>query len=380
LVIQALLLYGGLEASVGAYALVFPWLFEGVQYLSYSIPHGAVALLTGFSMMSIQTAIIRIAGLSFGSSQFTFSMVVAVFVLCIALGSFAVSALSRIPTGLLIANQWLLALFFMFLYPKLDEAPHWVYLLRILFRDTDLAFWGYYLLGFAMLVVVIGVPVLLSGAALPLLFHRMRRDVDHLGDLAGNLYSWNTVGSLLGALLGGYALLFWLDLHQVFLVAVAALLAAAVFLTVRVYALPKTYVLVLVPILLATSMLPGWEPRYLHAGLFRKRIEIPGAREGIAAIESRFPMWFSNNIIFQTDDPISSVTVREWNHYGVRSVSIATHGKSDGDTLEDYMTMGLVAVVSAMFADAPKRASSSDGGRAFQPGSLRPSIRWRKST
>ena len=52
-----------------------------------------VALLSGFAMMTLQTIFNRIGGLAFGASQFTFSMVVAVFVLCIALGSFAVSAL-----------------------------------------------------------------------------------------------------------------------------------------------------------------------------------------------------------------------------------------------------------------------------------------------
>jgi len=50
----------------------------------------AVALLVGFAMMTVQTVLIRLGGLAFGSSQFTFSMVVAVFVLCIALGSFTV--------------------------------------------------------------------------------------------------------------------------------------------------------------------------------------------------------------------------------------------------------------------------------------------------
>ena len=56
-----------------------------------------VALLAGFAMMVLQTTLNRVAGLALGSSHFTFAMVVAVFVLCIALGSFAVSALSRIP-------------------------------------------------------------------------------------------------------------------------------------------------------------------------------------------------------------------------------------------------------------------------------------------
>jgi hypothetical protein len=45
----------------------------------------------------------------------------------------------------------------------------------------------------------------------PLLFHHLREQAGDLGALAGRIYSWNTIGSLLGALLGGYALLSWLD-------------------------------------------------------------------------------------------------------------------------------------------------------------------------
>ena len=63
--------------------------------------YAGVALLSGFAMITLQTVLIRLGAVSFGSSQFTFSMVVAVFVLCIALGSLAVSSLPRIPPGLL---------------------------------------------------------------------------------------------------------------------------------------------------------------------------------------------------------------------------------------------------------------------------------------
>jgi hypothetical protein len=70
-------------------------------------------------------------------------------------------------------------------------------------------------------------PNLFSGATLPLLFHHLRERSGDLGALAGRIYSWNTIGSLLGALFGGYALLFWLDLHHVYRIAVASLGAAA---------------------------------------------------------------------------------------------------------------------------------------------------------
>ena len=59
-----------------------------------------------------------------------------------------------------------------------------------------------------------------------------------LGGVAGRLYAWNTLGSLLGALLGGYALLFFVDLHHVFAIALGALALGAGILTVLVLRLP----------------------------------------------------------------------------------------------------------------------------------------------
>jgi len=67
-----------------------------------------VALLSGFAMMTIQTTVNRIGGLALGASHFTFAMVVAVFVLCLAIGSFGVSLLPRIPKTALPLSQWLL--------------------------------------------------------------------------------------------------------------------------------------------------------------------------------------------------------------------------------------------------------------------------------
>jgi len=53
-----------------------------------------VGLLTGFAMMVVQSVSIRLGGLVLGSSEYTFGMVVAVFVLCIAIGSLIVSLFS----------------------------------------------------------------------------------------------------------------------------------------------------------------------------------------------------------------------------------------------------------------------------------------------
>ena len=315
-----------------------------------------VALLGGFAMMALQTVLIRIGGLSLGSSGFTFSSVVAVFVLCIALGSLAVSAFDRIRPGYLLASQWALFAILVLLYVPIGDAPYGVYVLRSFFRDHEAAFYPYYISAFLVTLVVIAPAVVLSGAMLPLLFHVLRSEAGELGSLAGRLYSWNTVGSLLGALLGGYVLLVWLDLHHVYRVALAAVAISAALLTLRLTHVRPAGVVagMLVPALVVVALLPHWDTRILAAGLFRNRSPIPVTYRGTQAVIDVIDSGLK--IVFYDDDPTTSVTVKETPAEGGRELSIITNGKSDGSTTGDYPTMALAGLVAALFAEAPERA------------------------
>jgi spermidine synthase len=313
----------------------------------------AIALLCGFAMMSVQAVLIRIGALTLGSSQFTFSIVVAVFVLCIALGSFAVSALSRVPALLLPASLWALAGLLSMLYLGMDTAPYWAHRLRILFRDDPAAFVPYHVNAFVCLLGLLALPVALSGATLPLLFHDLRRRAGELGDAAGLLYAWNTAGSLLGALLGGYALLFWLDLHHVFLIALAALALAAALATRLGATSPVGRLAPLaagIAALLALAALPGWAPERLSSGLFRNRQPLPYSSEGPDAFFTRFSR---GEIVFYDDDPIASVAL-----IAPRpdSLAVVTNGKPDSAVPADRTTTCLAALIPAVLAKRVERA------------------------
>jgi spermidine synthase len=263
------------EATQGAADSAAPAEVRGIAWYS------AVALLTGFAMMTFQTVLIRVSGLALGSSQFTFSMVVAAFVACIALGSFAVSLLPRISPSFLVANQWILTALLVLLYTQIDDAPYWAHQLRIRFGDSPSEMLPYYASAFGALVAIVGLPIALSGAVLPLLFHHLRGQFGDLGAVAGRLYAWNTTGSLLGALVGGYLLFFWLDLHQVFRAAVAVLALSAGLLAIRVAGagIPSTAVLLAVCFTGLATLAP-WSPERLSSGLFRLRQAIPGGYAG----------------------------------------------------------------------------------------------------
>ena len=315
----------------------------------------SVALLSGFAMMTIQTILNRVGALALGASQFTFSMIVACFVLCIALGSFAVSALRRIPPTLLPASQWLLVAILLALYPAIQDAPYWGHLLRSSFSNQDASFYPFHLAVFAAILGVFLVPLALSGATLPRLFHELRREAGELGSTAGSLYSWNTLGSLLG----GYALLFWLDLHQVYWLATLALATGALLLSARVS--PRGRIVGLVGLslaLLAVGLQPAWSPYKLSAGLFRHREPLPYSREGAETFFAEYrKLRGGDYIAYYNDDPSTSVAVFRYpDSSGVQVTAIINNGKSDGNVPGDYLTMSMASLLPALLTPKPERA------------------------
>jgi spermidine synthase len=327
-----------------------------------------VALLAGFAAMALQTTLNRVGALALGASQFTFAMVAAVFVLCIALGSLCVSALPRIPRVLIVGSQWALVFLLFPLYLAVADVTYWAHVIRILFQSLDPAFWVYQLAVFAAVLAALALPIGLSGALLPLLFHELRREVRDLGSVAGRLYAWNTVGSLLGALLGGYVLLLWLDLHHVFRVAMAALALGAGVLTVLVLRAPALAVgLLLLPSTLgAIWLLPAWPPERLAAGLFRQRMALPMSLRGP---DEFFADRTRKKIVSYDDDPTSSVSVMDQGESS-ENRSIAVNGKSDGALVGDYPTMALSALVPALMAERNERCFVIGLGTGVTTGEL----------
>jgi spermidine synthase len=295
-------------------------------------------------------------------------MVVAVFVLCIALGSFLVSALARIPPWLVAGSQWLLVLLLAGLYLVIPDAGYGAHVLRTFFRDHGQAFYMYQAATFAVGLAILMVPIGLSGALLPLLFHHLRNEVGDLGRIAGSLYSWNTVGSLAGALLGGYLLLFWLDLHHAYAVALGALAVGAGILTYRVAGAPMRVAGTLtLAAVVAIALLPEWDPMRLPIGTFRKRAPTPLTFAGA----DRFLADHNRNqvLLFHDDDPVASVVVLEAAQ-NKRARSIFTNGKPDGSTSGDYPTMCFAALIPALLTDDPSRGFVIGWGTGVTVGEL----------
>ncbi len=380
----ALFAMGGVNLVAGSTFLVMnraasrTLLAPGAEGASVTPPRAArfagfaaVALLSGFAMMALQTVFNRIGGLAFGASHYTFAMIVAVFVLCIALGSSVVSSLSRIPRSLLVVSQWALVGLLALLYFELQNAPYYAHVVRVMFRDIPEGFYPYQFACFLGLLAVLALPIGLSGALLPLLFHQLRHEVGDLGGIAGKLYSWNTLGSLFGALLGGYVLLFWVDLQEVYAVALAAVVIGAGLLTFLLLDIPVlASVLATVVALGGVVALPDWDTSRIGAGRFRSRSPDSLVFEGPDA-------YFAGNnqagvLRFYDDDPVNSAAVFEaaLGKSGKPAPSIFNNGKSDGHAEADYPTMCFLAALPALVTDDASNSFVVGWGTGVSAGEL----------
>lgn len=329
----------------------------------------AVALLTGFAMMGVQTVANRVGALALGSSPFTFSLVAALFVSCIAAGSFAVSALKQIPTRLLLLNQAALLTCLIFLDGFLPNSPFWAHVLRTTFSQTNLAFYGFYAAAFLGMLLVIGPAAFCSGATLPLLFHELKRDAGDLGSTAGSLYAWNTFGSLLGALGIGYFLLFWLDLSDVYRLSVVAVFSTVVLLAPRILEVPRWMpAAAVVAVVSVLAIAEPWNTTRLNSGLFRLRSPLEDLNPYSPESVTQRTM---GTMVEATDDPVTSVAVLDRKELdGQISRSIRTNGKSDGSSIGDYPTMSLAALIPALIAEKLDRAFVIGWGTGITVGEL----------
>jgi len=243
----------------------------------------------------------------------------------------------------------------MLLWPTLDLWPYGAHLLRIGFQGGPVAFAFYYAAMFVALLLVLGLPIALLGATLPLLFHELRSDVDRSGVLAGRLLAFNGLGTLVGSLVGSFLLFELLDIPGVWLmvpliVAVNSWLAKGGQRGSR-WLSPALVVLTLV----IWVVQPFHDPDPSVIGNFRMRFPVPYSLSGPSEFYSQ--RFQDLAILARDDDPTGTVAVVETTHEeGDTSRSLFVNGRSESDTKTDAATLMLSAHLPALFSVSRDRA------------------------
>ena len=339
----------------------------------------AIAFLGGIYFMTLESLIVRIAKLSLGASSYTFALVVAVFVLSIALGGYWVARRRRISPAALLTNQILICLSLMLLFLTLDKWPYAAHLLRTAFSGSAAAFVVYYVTVFVALFSILVVPVGCMGATLPLAFHGLRREVADVGASAGALLSWNAAGNLIGGLFGGFLVFRWLDNGETFMAALGLAAVTAGLTTVWLPRKQLTKALLLgVGVLSFAFTFPAYNPLRFAVGTFRLRSPVEYSYAG--ATEFYDGYYENRTVLAYRDEPGGTVAVVQnpspamalakrfpglmASVLGENAAtitleeqprSIVVNGKSDSSTFYDRETLKLVAHLPALLGASRDR-------------------------
>jgi spermidine synthase len=315
-----------------------------------------VAFFSGFYVMTLENVLIRIANFSLGSSSYSFSLIVSVFILSIAAGSYVIGRFKTIHSRLLFNNQLFITLSLLLVYFSLDTWPYFAHLIRATFSKPGLfAFAGFYIYAFVAFVLILILPLGLMGATVPIAFHEIKRDLRTVGKYSGILFSVNTLGNLTGSLIGGIFFYYFLNNPGVFLSAII-LSSLSVLLCARY--LSKSYfwlsALLTASICLFSMVNPGYNEKNFTIGTFYQRGFLPYSLSGPGEF---FRQWNKGRELkFYKDGPTATVAVTEHDYppdapNAEKSLSIVVNGKSDSSTIGDAYTIKLLAHIPALLAE-----------------------------
>jgi len=306
--------------------------------------------LTGFAALALEVLWTRVLIMAIGTTVYSFSIILASFILGLALGSFAIARfVDRINTLKWFAGiLFVLGLTVIFTTAALDSLPLLFFSLVKTFDPSS--FFAVQIIGLSITFLVMLVPTMLMGAIFPLAVKLYAEKIENIGTCIGKLYSVNTLGGIAGSVAGGFLFLPWFGIQKSILIAASVYIALGIFFSfmlpqknlARALAFSGTLVIGL------TFMLSPWQSLILSSGIYRN-IEYPEAvtrksmREGL----------LQQNMVFYEEGVSATVAVLETGN--VRHLRI--NGKTDASTASDDMpTQLLLGHLPMMLHENPKSA------------------------
>lgn len=220
-----------------------------------------LASLSGFLVFSCEVIAVHLLALVIGTSVYAFGLMLAIFLVCLSLGTPLARWLERrLPSGALPVSMGLTGLALLMSLPIWDQLPR----LFVALGPSVRSWHGRELVRGLAAFTALAVPVTLMGTTFPLIMRSVRGQ--HAVRDIGRITSCNTVGSILGSLLGGYVVLEALGSYwSLFLVAMAYLLGSVLAEGRKRSIISPSYLIAAGAVLLGV-LLPPWNMQRLTNG------------------------------------------------------------------------------------------------------------------
>ena len=309
--------------------------------------------LSGAGALGAEVVWTRLLGMLLGSTVYVFSIILAVFLIGIALGSGAGAALSRsVPARAALGwCQVLLAVAVAWTaYMIADSLPYWP-----INPMLSVSPWQTFQLDMARCLWAILPSAIFWGASFPLALAAVAKPGEDSGKLVGGIYAANTLGAIIGALLVSLALVPWIgtqDTQRLILI-VAALSAAVV---LGPYAWERssgvTASVLTLSLILAGYLAVNLDPIPGESIAYGRRIAVSGESKVLYTVEGRN----------------SSVAITQ---YGDGAIEVDVNGHVEATTeLFDMKLQRMVGHLPALLHPNPKSVLGIGFGAGVSAGTF----------
>jgi predicted membrane-bound spermidine synthase/tetratricopeptide (TPR) repeat protein len=193
---------------------------------SYTAGQFRIALwalaLSGFAAMGHEVVFLRIIALGFGSSNYSFTVMLMCFITGIGIGSGIISLIEvKRPMWWLAASQAAVVVSLVAITPLMERLPYAISSMRTQFLTwpTDPQafaaaiepsggnYFGFLQGQASYCFLMLLLPTVCIGFGFPLVSQIQARSASSIGSVVGNTYAWNTVGNVLGVVITSLVLM-----------------------------------------------------------------------------------------------------------------------------------------------------------------------------
>ena len=351
-------------------------LVETIPSESYqsSLPGSTVWILiifavSGFCAMAYEVIWTKLLGLIIGPTAYSFTIVLATFIIGLALGSLLFGRLadkSKRPHWLLFFTQLCAAFLSLGISHILGNSQ--LFFAKLIYHFKD----QFVQLTFVKTGVLFGLmlgPTLCLGATFPLVGKIYAQSLTRVGRSIGFAYAINTLGAVLGSFCAGFLLIPWFGKEQSLSLVIAfqflTALCIAGYLLWKKKASPGRWVPVGVTGLLGLILcfqFPYWDRQSLSMGRYHRFEGLRSSLENIGWLETLWAgpkilaNYQANSELLYYGDGIGGFTtvMKEINGLGTSEYTLINSGKPDASSRKDMPTQTLLAHLPLLFHPDPK--------------------------
>lgn len=323
--------------------------------------------LSGFVSMLYEVLWIRTLVQFFGSSVYSFSLVVGAFIAGISLGSAYLSSCQHRIKNIYFCFGWVQGLICLLMYlcvQGINQLPAFIWKLQLMFTPAAFVYPFFLFSKFLFVFLVLLLPTFFIGMTLPLAGTICSKNFQLLGREVGDVFSVNTFGALLGTAVTGLVFLPHWGVYPSFLIGIYLnfFLSAWVLLSHGHKKTRLTCLLISVIFVVLNLTLPlRPDKKLMLTSMFRYRGDPELSFQEYSNSKSQ-----GQEILFFKEGAVANVAVvRQFN-----GLSLMINGKSDASTMEDMPSQLLCAHLPALLHANPRRALVIGFGSGVTAGAL----------